>query len=138
MAYLSSKAFVHRDLAARNILVSGDDTCKVGHKKSYATFSSMPSVKIADFGMSRDLADENYYVSHGGKIPVKWTAPEVCYNMYVIVNAHQEGNMAHNLPETRGRFADYEPSERAFTSLLPMTSNYPRTQSLTLLVWQRL
>ena len=26
--------------------------------------------------MSRDLADENYYVSHGGKIPVKWTAPE--------------------------------------------------------------
>ncbi len=27
--------------------------------------------------MSRDLLDENYYVSHGGKIPVKWTAPEV-------------------------------------------------------------
>ncbi len=27
--------------------------------------------------MARDLADENYYVSHGGKIPVKWTAPEV-------------------------------------------------------------
>ena len=26
--------------------------------------------------MSRDLADENYYVSHGGMIPVKWTAPE--------------------------------------------------------------
>ena len=34
--------------------------------------------QIADFGMSRDLMDENYYVSHGGKIPVKWTAPEVC------------------------------------------------------------
>ena len=29
--------------------------------------------------MSRDLADENYYVSHGGMIPVKWTAPEVYY-----------------------------------------------------------
>ena len=28
--------------------------------------------------MSRDLMDENYYISHGGKIPVKWTAPEVC------------------------------------------------------------
>ena len=27
--------------------------------------------------MSRDLMDESYYVSHGGKIPVKWTAPEV-------------------------------------------------------------
>ena len=34
-------------------------------------------MKIADFGMSRDLANENYYVSYGGKIPIKWTAPEV-------------------------------------------------------------
>ena len=34
-------------------------------------------VQISDFGMSRDLMDENYYVSHGGKIPVKWTSPEV-------------------------------------------------------------
>jgi len=34
-------------------------------------------LKIADFGMSRDLLDENYYVTSGGKIPVKWTAPEV-------------------------------------------------------------
>ena len=35
--------------------------------------------QVADFGMSRDLADENYYVSHGGKIPVKWTAPEALF-----------------------------------------------------------
>jgi len=27
--------------------------------------------------MSRDLLDENYYITSGGKIPVKWTAPEV-------------------------------------------------------------
>ena len=33
-------------------------------------------IQIGDFGMSRDLADEDYYLSHGGKIPVKWTAPE--------------------------------------------------------------
>ena len=33
--------------------------------------------KIADFGMARDLMDEAYYQSSGGKIPVKWTAPEV-------------------------------------------------------------
>jgi len=33
--------------------------------------------QIADFGLSRDLMDEIYYVSRGGKIPVKWTAPEV-------------------------------------------------------------
>ena len=36
-------------------------------------------VKVADFGMSRDLADETYYISHGGMIPVKWTAPEALH-----------------------------------------------------------
>ena len=34
------------------------------------------TLQIADFGMSRDLADEDYYVSQGGKVPLKWTAPE--------------------------------------------------------------
>ena len=34
-------------------------------------------MQISDFGMSRDLAQEDYYISHGGKVPVKWTAPEV-------------------------------------------------------------
>ena len=29
--------------------------------------------------MSRDLADETYYVSQGGQIPVKWTAPEAIH-----------------------------------------------------------
>ncbi len=29
--------------------------------------------------MSRNLADENYYISHGGAIPVKWTAPEAIH-----------------------------------------------------------
>ena len=33
--------------------------------------------------MSRDLMDESYYVSHGGMIPVKWTAPEVCIKLKV-------------------------------------------------------
>ena len=33
--------------------------------------------QIADFGMARDVEDNDYYVSHGGHIPVKWTAPEV-------------------------------------------------------------
>jgi len=33
--------------------------------------------------MSRDLADETYYVAHGGMIPVKWTAPEaINYRKY--------------------------------------------------------
>ena len=29
--------------------------------------------------MSRNLADESYYVSHGGQIPVKWTAPDALH-----------------------------------------------------------
>ena len=39
--------------------------------------------QIADFGMSRALQDTDYYTSHGGKIPVKWTAPEaLSYRKY--------------------------------------------------------
>ena len=29
--------------------------------------------------MSRDLAQSDYYVSQGGKVPIKWTAPEAIY-----------------------------------------------------------
>ena len=37
--------------------------------------------------MSRDLADETYYISQGGKIPVKWTAPEaIHYKKYSIAS----------------------------------------------------
>ena len=33
--------------------------------------------------MSRDLEEENYYMPHGGKVPVKWTAPEaLAYKKY--------------------------------------------------------
>jgi serine/threonine protein kinase len=79
MGYLSNKLFIHRDLAARNILVSEDGACKAKHAiiKFECMFTLTYPLQIADFGMSRDLADTNYYVSHGGKIPVKWTAPEV-------------------------------------------------------------
>ena len=27
--------------------------------------------------MARDVSNENYYVTTGGKIPLKWTSPEV-------------------------------------------------------------
>ena len=33
--------------------------------------------QIADFGLARDVADDTYYITSGGKIPVRWTAPEV-------------------------------------------------------------
>ena len=35
--------------------------------------------QVGDFGMSRELVDAEYYVSQGGTIPVRWTAPEAVY-----------------------------------------------------------
>ena len=44
------------------------------------------ALQIGDFGMARDIAGSgggsDYYKSHGGIIPVKWTAPEVSSNLY--------------------------------------------------------
>ncbi|XP_063925314.1 ephrin type-B receptor 1-B isoform X3 [Zophobas morio] len=61
MQYLSEMNYVHRDLAARNVLVNSQLVCK-----------------IADFGLSREIesATEGAYTTRGGKIPVRWTAPE--------------------------------------------------------------
>ncbi|XP_078235246.1 ephrin type-A receptor 8 [Pogona vitticeps] len=61
MRYLADLGYVHRDLAARNILVNGNLVCKV-----------------SDFGLSRILENnpEAAYTTTGGKIPVRWTAPE--------------------------------------------------------------
>ena len=41
-------------------------------------------MQIIDFGMARDLLCEDYYTSSGGMVPVKWTAPEVCWNNLVL------------------------------------------------------
>ncbi|XP_029705349.1 LOW QUALITY PROTEIN: ephrin type-A receptor 7 [Takifugu rubripes] len=61
MRYLSDMGYVHRDLAARNILINSNLVCKV-----------------SDFGLSRVIDDdpEAVYTTTGGKIPVRWTAPE--------------------------------------------------------------
>ena len=89
MAYLSGKGFIHRDLAARNILVSHEEMCKVC-LDVYCLPNPIPlppSFQIADFGMSRALQDTDYYVSRGGKIPVKWTAPEALhYKKYLTAS----------------------------------------------------
>ncbi|KAJ3601888.1 hypothetical protein NHX12_029650 [Muraenolepis orangiensis] len=58
MEYLSQKKFVHRDLAARNCMLDENFT-----------------VKVADFGMARDIFDKEYYSIQDhkkAKLPVKW------------------------------------------------------------------
>ena len=44
--------------------------------------------QISDFGLSKKLADETeYYVTSGGMVPVKWTAPEVCVQLQYVLTA---------------------------------------------------
>nr|XP_033782342.1 muscle, skeletal receptor tyrosine-protein kinase isoform X1 [Geotrypetes seraphini] len=67
MAYLSERKFVHRDLATRNCLVG----------------ESMV-VKIADFGLSRNIYSADYYkANENDAIPIRWMPPEsIFYNRY--------------------------------------------------------
>ncbi|CAH2236090.1 jg4787 [Pararge aegeria aegeria] len=61
--YLEARRFVHRDIAARNCLLTSRGPGRV--------------VKIADFGMARDIYRSDYY-KKGGKamLPIKWMPPE--------------------------------------------------------------
>ncbi|CAJ0582190.1 unnamed protein product, partial [Mesorhabditis spiculigera] len=58
LVYLSSLKLIHRDIAARNVLLTGNKFAKLG-----------------DFGLCR-LSNDQFYLARGGRLPVKWTAPE--------------------------------------------------------------
>ena len=49
----------------------------IGIVAHYVISNSFRPTQIADFGMARDVADDNYYVTTGGKIPLRWTSIEV-------------------------------------------------------------
>ncbi|XP_067007644.2 leukocyte tyrosine kinase receptor isoform X2 [Anabrus simplex] len=61
--YMEDNRFIHRDIAARNCLLTTKGPGRV--------------VKIADFGMARDIYRADYY-RKGGKamLPIKWMPPE--------------------------------------------------------------
>ncbi|EDO45490.1 predicted protein, partial [Nematostella vectensis] len=69
MEHLQSMRFVHRDLATRNCLV-GDGLV----------------VKIADFGMSRDVYASDYYKVEGQAVmPIRWMPPEaLLYGRFTV------------------------------------------------------
>ncbi|CAJ0576924.1 unnamed protein product, partial [Mesorhabditis spiculigera] len=58
LAYLSSRNMIHRDVAARNVLLTKEKMAK-----------------LSDFGLCR-LSSEMFYTTRGGKLPIKWMAPE--------------------------------------------------------------
>ncbi|KAI1297855.1 Tyrosine-protein kinase Fyn [Halotydeus destructor] len=67
MAYLEQKKIVHRDLAARNILIN-----------------DYYFAKVADFGMAR-VIENDYILTTGSKIPIRWTAPEaISYHKFSV------------------------------------------------------
>ncbi|XP_073254411.1 uncharacterized protein [Porites lutea] len=70
MDFLSQKGLVHRDLAARNVLV--------GHGKL---------LKIADFGLMRQVYRDIYEIKNQKKLPIKWMAPESIFEQVFTVKS---------------------------------------------------
>ncbi|XP_011703178.1 PREDICTED: ALK tyrosine kinase receptor isoform X2 [Wasmannia auropunctata] len=61
--YMEEARFIHRDIAARNCLLT--------------TKAPGRTVKIADFGMARDIYRSDYYKKDGrAMLPIKWMPPE--------------------------------------------------------------
>jgi serine/threonine protein kinase len=78
LAYLSEKRYVHRDIACRNCLVNSDRV-----------------VKLADFGMTRPMAETEYYrFSRKGKQIVQFQNEAYLPHQLINRNAASEMDVA--------------------------------------------
>ena len=85
MRYLATLNFVHRDLATRNCLVGENFT-----------------IKIADFGMSRNLYAGDYYRVQGRAVlPIRWMAWECILMVRDPQRGGQGGGAGAALTATR-------------------------------------
>lgn len=85
MRYLATLNFVHRDLATRNCLVGENFT-----------------IKIADFGMSRNLYAGDYYRVQGRAVlPIRWMAWECILMVRGPWRGGQGGEAGATLTATR-------------------------------------
>lgn len=65
--YMEETRFIHRDIAARNCLLTTKGPGRI--------------VKIADFGMARDIYRGDYYRKGAGTVlPIKWMSPESLFD----------------------------------------------------------
>jgi len=60
LIHIHASNFVHRDIAARNYLVSDQN-----------------KIKLSDFGLAKQIEEENYYEKKEKMLPIRWCAPEV-------------------------------------------------------------
>jgi len=65
MCYIHSQKLIHRDLAARNCMVTEDMTVKVG-----------------DFGMSKEIIDNYYRKETPGRLPVRYVFVATIFRAY--------------------------------------------------------
>uniref|UniRef100_A0A8C3QLL3 receptor protein-tyrosine kinase n=1 Tax=Cyanoderma ruficeps TaxID=181631 RepID=A0A8C3QLL3_9PASS len=97
MRFLAGLNFVHRDLATRNCLVGG------GFGAENGDFGPFPTVKVADFGMSRNLYSADYYRVRGrALLPIRWMAWE-CILMGTFSPASDAWAFGVTLWEVLGR-----------------------------------